>query len=278
MPQLRPSEKRIATLILSDPGASAELSIAELAALGKTSTTTVVRFAKFLGYEHFRDLRMDLLREVARESFQTAALPEVSGDISRDDTVQDIVAKVSMAETLSIADTAKVLDPAALSAAVEAVASARRVDIFGVGASSFVGLDLQQKLTRIGHVALNWPGTHAAWTSAATLDAGCVAIAVSHSGSTSDTIEFLAVARQGGATTIAITNHADSELADHADIVLTTAARETGFRSGALGSRIAQLMVVDCVFIGVAQSNYDDSMAALRKTYSAVHSGTRDRK
>ena len=275
MPQLRPSEKRIAQLFLAAPGDTAELSISELAARGNTSTTSVVRFSKYLGYDHLKDLRMDVLREVARENFQTASLPEVSGDIDRNDTVQDIVAKVSTAETLSIADTAKVLDPVSLSAAVAAVASARRVDIFGVGASSFVGLDLQQKLTRIGHVALNWPDTHAAWTSAATLDAGCVAIAVSHSGSTVDTIDFLAVAREGGATTIAITNHADAELASHADIVLTTAARETGFRSGALGSRIAQLMVVDCMFIGVAQTNYDASMAALRKTYVAVHRGTR---
>ncbi len=53
--------------------------------------------------------------------------------------------------------------------------------------------------------------------------------------------------------------------------MLTTAARETGFRSGALGSRIAQLMVVDCIFIGVAQSNYDRSMEALRDTFAAVH-------
>lgn len=275
MPQLRPSEKRIAELFLASPGDTAELSIADLAARGNTSTTSVVRFSKYLGYDHLKDLRMDVLREVARENFQTASLPEVSGDIDRHDTVEDIVAKVSMAETLSIADTAKVLDPVSLSAAVAAVASARRVDIFGVGASSFVGLDLQQKLTRIGHVALNWPDTHAAWTSAATLDDGCVAIAVSHSGSTVDTIDFLAVAREGGATTIAITNHADAELASHADIVLTTAARETGFRSGALGSRIAQLMVVDCMFIGVAQTNYDASMAALRKTYVAVHRGGR---
>jgi DNA-binding MurR/RpiR family transcriptional regulator len=275
MPQLRPSEKRIASLFLADPGDTAELSIAELAARGDTSTTSVVRFSKYMGYDHVKDLRMDVLREVARENFHASSLPEVSGDIDRNDTVQDIVAKVSMAETLSIADTAKVLDPVSLSAAVAAVSSARRVDIFGVGASSFVGLDLQQKLTRIGRVALNWPDTHAAWTSAATLDAGCVAIAVSHSGMTVDTIEFLAVARQGGATTIAITNHADAELADHSDIVLTTAARETGFRSGALGSRIAQLMVVDCMFIGVAQSNYDASLAALRKTYAAVHRSAR---
>ncbi|MGW9629591.1 MurR/RpiR family transcriptional regulator [Agromyces sp. NPDC055520] len=271
MPELRPSEQRIASLFVSQPALIAELSIAELAARCDTSTTSVVRFCKRMGYEHLKDLRMDVLRDVARETFETAGLPEISGDIDRDDTLDDIVAKVSMAETLSIADTAKALDTEALRAAVDAVGASPRIDIFGVGASSFVGLDLQQKLTRIGRTALNWSDPHAAWTSAATLRPDAVAIAVSHSGGTVDTLEFLAIARASGATTIAITNHDQSPLAEHADIVLTTAARETGFRSGALGSRIAQLMVVDCVFIGVAQASYDQSMEAIRNTYAAVH-------
>lgn len=270
-PQLRPSEQRIADQFLSHPAETAGLSIAELAEQCETSTTSVVRFCKNLGYSRVRDLRNHVLREVERESFSTAALPDVSGDIDRNDTFPDIVAKVLLAETLSLSDTAKVLDTAALRASVEAIASASRVDIFGVGASSIVGLDLQRKLTRIGRTALEWSDPHAAWTSAATLGSDNVAVAVSHTGSTTDTIEFLMFARQAGATTIAITNHATAPLADQADIVLTTAARETGFRSGALGSRIAQLMVVDCVFIGVAQSNFDRSMEALRNTYAAVH-------
>lgn len=270
-PELRPSEKRIADQFLLNPEEAAELSIADLAHRCDTSTTSVVRFCKRLGYDHVRELRNHVLRDAARQTFDTAALPDVSGDIDRDDTLADIVAKVSLAETLSLADTAKVLDTESLRRSVEAITGAARIDIFGVGASAIVGLDLQRKLVRIGHTALEWSDPHAAWTSAATLRPGNVAIAVSHSGSTTDTIEFLMLARRSGATTIAITNHSGAPLADQADIVLTTAARETGFRSGALGSRIAQLMVVDCLFIGVAQSNYDRSMAALRNTYAAVH-------
>lgn len=271
LPKMRPSEQRIARLLLNDPAEASALSIADLAARGQTSTTTVVRFYRVLGYRHLQELRVDVLRDVARESFETAGLPEASGDIDRADSLADIVAKISLAETMSISDTAKVLSMDALGQAVDAVARALRIDVFGVGASSFIGLDLQQKLTRIGHTCVNWSDAHSAWTSAVALPAGTVAVAVSHSGTTQDTIEYLRLARCSGATTIAITNHAGAPLASHADIVLTTAARETVFRSGALGSRIAQLMVIDCLFIGVAQSNYDKSMAALRDTYAAVH-------
>jgi DNA-binding MurR/RpiR family transcriptional regulator len=55
-----------------------------------------------------------------------------------------------------------------------------------------------------------------------------------------------------------------------ADYVLTTAARETTFRSGAMASRIAALTVVDCLFVAVAQRNYKQTLRALERTYAAV--------
>lgn len=277
IPSLRPSEKRIADLFLSAPGAAANCSIAEIAEKCETSTTSVVRFYKRMGYDHYRDLVMDLIREATRDQLAISNLPAVSGDIDRGDMLEDVVSKVAINETLSIADTARTLDIAALRRAVEFVVNARRVDSFGVGASSFVGLDLQQKLNRIGRTALNWSDPHSAWTSAATLGPDCVALAISHSGMTVDTVEFLTLAHASGAATIAITNFPESALAKAADVVLTTAARETRFRSGALGSRIAQLMVVDCLFIGVAQASYTESMHSLRKTYSAVQQGNQRR-
>ncbi|MEV0621018.1 MurR/RpiR family transcriptional regulator [Nonomuraea sp. NPDC050404] len=271
MPALRPSERRIAEEFAADPAGAANLSIAELAARCRTSTTSVVRFYQRMGYAHFKDFRIDLTRAVAREELATSSLPEVSGDIDRHDSLEGIVSKVAMNETLSIADTARSLDMRALGEAVALLLAARRIDSFGVGASALVGLDLQQKLSRIGRTALNWHDSHAAWTSAATFDSGCVAVAVSHTGATVDTVEFLAIARKSGAATVAITNFRDSPLARAADVTLTTAARETRFRSGALGSRIAQLMVVDCLFTGVAQASYEESMQALRNTYAVVH-------
>ncbi|MEU8247793.1 MurR/RpiR family transcriptional regulator [Nonomuraea sp. NPDC048916] len=271
IPALRPSERRIAELFVGDPEVAANLSIAEVADRCGTSTTSVVRFYQRMGYAHYKDLRIDLAREVTREQLARTNLPEVSGDIDRHDSLEGIVSKVATNETLSIADTARTLDMDALAGAVALVLAARRIDSFGVGASALVSLDLQQKLSRIGRTAINWHDSHSAWTSAATLDDTCVAIAVSHTGATVDTVEFLAIARASGAATIAITNFRESPLAATADVTLTTAARETKFRSGALGSRIAQLMVVDCLFTGVAQASYDESMAALRNTYTVVH-------
>jgi DNA-binding MurR/RpiR family transcriptional regulator len=270
VPSLRPSEARIAKLFLADPAGAAGLSIAQVAERCETSTTSVVRFCKRIGYDSYRDLRIDLTREATRESIGVDSRLVDTKDIDRGDRLDDVVAKIALNETLSIADTATNLDLDALQRAVDVLVGARRIDVFGVGASSVVRLDLQQKLTRIGLTTLGWDDAHSAWTSASVLDSDCVAIAISHSGATKDTLSYVELARKTGARTIVITNFADSPVAIAADIVLTTAARENAFRSGALGSRIAQLMVVDCLFTGVAQASYDRSMAALAQTYSAI--------
>lgn len=272
LPNLRPAERLIAEDLLADPEGFARSTISETATRVGTSTTTVVRFYRRIGYERFKDLRHDLTQESVRERLTTHEFPAEASDIGREDSLSQIVAKVARDETLSISDTATMLQTEELTRAVRMTAHAQRIDIFGVGASSIVSRDLQRKLARIGRTAIDWPEAHSAWTAAAVLDEDSVALAISHSGVTSDTVEFLRLARRSGATTIAITNVEDSPLAREADVVLRTAARETAFRSGALGSRIAQLMVVDCLFIGVAQTHYDSSLEALRTTYEAVQS------
>ena len=265
-----PSEARLAEALLSEPEAFATLSINEVAEAAQTSTTTVVRFYKRFGFAGFKELKYALAQETLRDRLLVQALPTAASDIARDDTLEQVVAKVARDEMLSISDTAEVLDTAALGAAVASLAGAERIDIFGVGASAVVSIDLQRKLSRIGRTAITWPDAHTAWTAASILGPRSAAVAISHSGQTMDTVEFLRLARLAGSATIAITNVTDSPITREADVVLYTAARETELRSGALGSRIAQLMVVDCLFIGVVQADYARSVEAIRSTYDAV--------
>ena len=153
---------------------------------------------------------------------------------------------------------------------MDAIAGARRIDVVGIGASGLVALDLQQKLHRIGLMAFGWTDAHAALTAAALTGPSDVLVAISHSGTTTDVLEPLALAVARGATTVGLTNFGGSPLATAAGVVLTTAARELPLRSAATASRIAQLAVVDCLFVGVAQRSYEAAGALLRGTYDAV--------
>jgi DNA-binding MurR/RpiR family transcriptional regulator len=269
LPELRPSERRIAALVLNDPDRCLGLTAREFAELSDTSTASVMRFIKRLGYPHLNAFRTQLTRDTTRDAL-SSQVGEPIGDIDPDDPPEDIIEKISYQESQAISDTALLLDPRALTQAIQIVSDAKRSDAFGVGASALVGADLQEKLTRIGRTSFAWRDSHSAWTAAATLDADCAAIAITHSGTTQDTLRFAAIAKRSGAKVIILTNH-PRDWPDLADVVLTTAAQETKFRSGAMASRIAQHLVLDCLFVGIAQRHYRTSMAALRDTYEAVH-------
>lgn len=270
MPSLAPAEQRVAQRVLDDPAAVAASTISTLAADCATSETTVIRFCRAVGFTGYPALRLALATQLGRAEGGAGAARAVSSDIRPGDGLDEVVEKIAFADARAVEETAEQLDLDALHLVIEALVSAGRVDIYGVGASAFVGLDLQQKLHRIGRVAFAWVDPHVALTSAALLGPDDVAVGISHSGATRDTVEALARAQVNGVTTIAVTNFPRSPLASVADLVLTTAARETTFRSGATASRLAQLTVVDCVFVGVAQRTYEASQHALEVTHDAV--------
>jgi DNA-binding MurR/RpiR family transcriptional regulator len=267
-PNLAPAERRVAAAVVQDPAGVAAKTISELAEACRTSGTTVIRFCRAMGFPGYPELRLALA--AAAQVGQARGWEDIGSDIGPQDTIDEVIKKIAHADARAVEETAAQLNAETLGAVVDAIVHARRIDIYGVGASAFVALDLQQKLHRIERIVYAWPDPHSAVTSAALLKRGDVAIGISHTGMTADTVGSLAEARQQRATTVAITNFPGSSIASVADHVLTTAARETTFRSGAMASRIAALTVVDCLFVAVAQRNYKQTLRALERTYAAI--------
>ncbi|SDN92896.1 transcriptional regulator, RpiR family [Actinacidiphila guanduensis] len=268
-PSMTRSMQRVAEAVAGDPAGCSHLTVTALAVHTGTSEATVVRTARLLGYPGYRDLRLALAALAAQQA--TGAAPAVTADIAVDDPLGDVVTKLAMEEQQTLADTASQLDTVQLEAAVSALSGARRTDVYGIAASGLVGQDLAQKLLRIGLIAHAHTDPHLAVTNAVQLRSGDVALAITHSGTTHDVIEPLRAAFERGATTIAITGRADSPVTQYADLVLTTAcSRESELRPAAMSSRTGQLLVVDCLFIGVAQRTYDDAAPALSASYEAL--------
>ncbi len=267
LPSLAPVEQRVARQVLADPYGTAMQAISELAARCDTSATTVIRFCRAVGLRGYPELRIAL---AAASHADRSVGGEPSHDIVPGDDPATIAQKIARADAMAVTDTARHLDIDTLVAVVGVLATARRIDIYGVGASGYVALDLQQKLQRIGKPAFAWPDPHMAITSAALLGSSDVVVALSHTGTTADTIDAMREAGGHGARTVAITNFPRSPITVTADFVLLTAARETAFRSGAMTSRIAQLTVVDCLFVVLAQHDLPASQDALERTYEAA--------
>jgi DNA-binding MurR/RpiR family transcriptional regulator len=274
LPSLSPSEARVAMAAIDDPAGTAASTIGELAQRCGTSETTVIRLCRSTGFGGYPEFRLSLAAAAAA-SVEDEYL---SGEILPSDTTEEILRKVTGADARAITETAEHVSIRSLEEAAEAIIAAGRIELFGAVASSFVAQDLQYKLYRIGLTVNCFIDPHAAIPAAALLGPGDVALGLSHSGSTKDTIRFLEVAADNGATTIAITNHPRAPIRRTADIIVTTAARETTFRSGAMASRIAQLTLVDVLFVLVTQSRVDVAMDALQHTYDAERSITKVKK
>ncbi|WP_162931133.1 MurR/RpiR family transcriptional regulator [Streptomyces sporangiiformans] len=255
----------VASHVLDAPGQVAGASVQDVAAQSGTSPATVVRFCRTIGLTGFQALRLRLAKEEGRASAERWTV-DLGPHIGPDDSVEHVAAVVAQRDVASIQRTQEQLDLAALDRAAAAVARAGRIDVYGIGGSASAAHELELRLHRIGRPVWARGEGHLAETSAALLSDSDVAIGISHSGVTGEVVLPIRRAAAQGAVTVAITNNVRSPLARTADITLTTAVYDTTFRHGGDAARHAQLLVLDCLYVRVAQLNYDAAMDGLRRT------------
>ncbi|TWD75302.1 RpiR family transcriptional regulator [Kribbella amoyensis] len=268
LPALSPAQALVAQEVLRDPAGVASSTIGELATRCGTSLPSVTRFCLALGLAGYAELRLALAAESGRSS--TSWERGTGAEVGPDDSLDEVLQTLLRADTRALEDTVAELDVRALGEAVRELSDARRIDLYAVGGSASVAEDLRLRLHRIGRGANCWSDVHTALASSALLGAGDVAVGISHTGETNEVLEPLGRARRQGAKTVAITNYPRSPLARAADIVLVTAARDVTFRTGGLAGRHAQMIVLDALYLGVAQRDYPLATQAFDLTADAV--------
>jgi DNA-binding MurR/RpiR family transcriptional regulator len=270
LPEFTGALQRVAEQVLSDPAGAARATIVELAERSGTSPATVTRFCRALGFEGYSDLRLGIAAETGRVARSAGWTVDIGREIQPTDPLDRVLEQIMAADTQAMHDTAALLDLEEVERAAEAIAASQRVDIYGASGSALVGEEMQFSLHRIGVPAWAWTDVHNGLASASLLHVGDVALGISHSGQTRETIEMIAEAGSHGATTIALTSFPRSPLAELADVVLVTASQATTFRPDALSARHPQLVVLDLLYIAVAQRTHDRAHASFQRTARAV--------
>ena len=258
------AERQIADWIEQNPGKLISLSIIELAELCGCSEATIVRFSKRLGLSGYQELKISY----AAESGGTY----VSTKINADDTPYEIYSKVCADICLSLEMTKKSLDPKLLSLAAKSLCNAGKIVIFDLGNSASVAMNASHKFLRAGLNAYSYSDNHMQVITASHLKKGDVALGISHSGSSKDIVDALKIAREHGATTIAITNEGKSPILKYSDIVLATSSDETQYNILALNSRIAQLAIIDCLYFYVVYNCGPDAISSINETERSLMS------
>lgn len=258
-------EQELAAYILANPNSVVRMGIKELAEASETSPATISRFCRNFHFDGFADFKLKLGADLA----QTQEAPSYQ-DIVAGNSLESIVSAMEANHLRSISDTTRLLDYKQLRLAIDALQSARQIDLYGIATSGIVAQDFYTKLVRIGKKATAFSDPHMQITSASNLEPGDVAFAISYSGETVETLNALTCAKERGATVISLTKYGTNSLSSVSDIKLFSSTLEEGMRRGDMASRIAQLHVIDILFSSLVSDGFHELVPRLELSYQMV--------
>lgn len=269
---LTPVGRKLADYIVKDPAKAASMSIRELSNGSGTSDAAVMRFCKNLGYSSYRELVIALTLAAEKREERVASPLCKYVDVNAGDSVASVIRNISYSNQKSINDTMMTLDEKEVEKAVVLMEKAERILFCGIGASGLVCLDAQQKFLRINRYCQTFTDSHMQLTAAALLNHDDVAVLVSSSGETKEILDYLAVLKENNVPVIAITRYSRSPLASRSDVVLSISTPEHVIRSGAMGSRIAMLNVIDILYACLLSRSFDSYVVSLEQTRNVLDS------
>ena len=259
-----PTEQEIVAHILENPRLVIDMSIHELARHTFSSASTIVRLCHHTGYAGYREFRKAVTYELAmREQSKQVAQKE----IHHSDSLQDIIDKITYANIVSLEETRELMDVNVLQACVDMIKNARRICLFGLGASLVAAQDAYLKFLRLNKLAIINMDWHSQILQAKNSDHRDLGIVISYSGATTEMIECMKIMKENKTPIIAITRCVNSPVSEMADQILYTTANESVFRSGAMASRTSQLNIIDILYTALANDQYEASLDQLSRTH-----------
>jgi len=245
MATLTPAQRQVGRVFLDDPNWGIRASVEEIARLAEVSGPTVIRFCRGLGFDGLSDFKLRLAQSLA---VGTRLLHRA---ISADDSVEAIVHKILYSAAAVLTDLEGQLDVAAIDAAIAKIADARRVDCYSVGSTStFLANDAQVRFSRLGLTSTAYFDAHAQLMSAAALSPLDVALAISHVGRMPTLLEAVDVAREQGATVVAITQP-DTPLAQRCSIPISVNLPEEATVRVGTEAYLAEQVLIEVLMVGV---------------------------
>jgi len=266
LPNFATAERQVAEWILQNTDQVIQLSMAQVAQKCSVSDTTVLRFCRAAGFEGYVALKLSIVQDLASPT------QIVHDNIEEGDDPGTVTSKVFMSHIQTLHDTLEVLDIMTITKAVEMIMEAERLFIVGVGTSIPIVHEAYNKFFRLGINCHAQTDSYLQIMEATLLGPGSVVLAISQSGSSVDPVMTLKEARSRGAKTIVITGNAESPLTEFADVTFLAVSHET--RAEKIASRIAQMTIVDTLYVIVSLNMLDIAAENEAKIWKAVSKKT----
>ena len=268
---MRKSEQKAADYILEHLENIKELSLDRLAKAARVSQPTVIRMLKALGFQGYREFRDWVIAEMAKDEREEKreATPLYGYTLRPGERLEDIPQKmVAMTEQM-LGETLKNFSVKTYKHIIEAIKNARLIDIYSVENSEVTAQDFLAKLLYLGFSCRHFSDHYYQQISAGSLTSADVAVGISYSGSSKDTVDVMQTAKKSGATTIVLTNFKDSPISKYADYLICT-SQEQLFYGDSIFSRASQLLIVDMIYMGLISSDYEHYVNQLNKCENVV--------
>jgi DNA-binding MurR/RpiR family transcriptional regulator len=254
--ELTKAEKKAADFLLAYEGGGKEISMKQFAKEAGISEPTVMRFVKALGFKSFQEMKYYMVAEQAFSDKHSGTSPLYGYSIREKEAANEIPGKVLMTtkkmldgifHNLSIHDYEKV---------IQMIKDADKIDIYSVENSNSVSWDLATKLLYLGLNCRMFQDSYLQKICANNLTSKDLVIGISYSGSSIDTVDAVKLAKKRNAKVIVMTNFENTRIARYADVVLKTSDEQL-FYGDAIFSRSTQIALVDMIYMGIIQSDFE---------------------
>lgn len=260
------AEKRLADYILSAQNCISRMSISELANACSVADATVSRFCRRLGYKSYPDFKI----AIANASAHRLEDNPLSGEITREDTLEAISQKLLNANTVAMTQTLEVLNLEAVAQAASILRNSTTVLCMGQGGSMLIASEAAHLFSTISGKFRPVSDSHMQAMAAAMMEPTDTILFYSYSGSTLAMLDTLKTAKERGSKVILVTRFPNSPGAALADIVLQCGANENPLQSGSVPTRIAQMYLTDILFSEYTRRNLDEAKESRNRIAQAL--------
>ena len=263
--KLTKSEKKVADYFIENYKDAINESTQSIAVATDTSPATVIRFVKTLKFDGLQQLKLAIAADMDSQK------PDITDEIiHQKDGLSEIVEKNKRNLINSIERLYALMDLGLIEKSVDAIDSAKKVYLFGVGASGIVCYDINYKLSRIGKNVVFNNDIHLQLVNLNFITKEDACVCVSYSGNTKETVLVAEIAKKAGAKTVGICCYGRNELSKICDITLRVPHDERELRLGAISSRNTTLTLLDTIYLAITHRHYPDVLNDIESTRDLI--------
>lgn len=261
------AQKTVANYVGEHPDDIAFCTLETLAAKINVSTTTVIRFARAMGYSGFSDMQNEVKREMQTKS----TLPERLDDLISSRGGEDLTLQSCFATDMdNLNQTLSGLDPQELRKAVDMISGANRIYILGMRSSFSLAHYLTSRLGEIKRNVSFVQSTGMIYPEeVVSAGEGDVCIAYVFPRYSKTALNILAWMRSYGVKVILFTSMNDLPIRSYGDVCFNCAINSTSCKN----SLTAPMCLTNYLVAELANQNYEEAHEVLSRTEELLSTG-----